>query len=50
MMKVMAKGGSDNGNIKEISKRLSKVHLDFMDEEDNYVWVCSVNLCQRNQV
>ena len=32
----MAEGGSDNGNIDELSKRLSKVHLDLMDEDDNY--------------
>ena len=35
----MAEGGSDNGNIDEISQRLSNVHLDLMDEEDNYVYV-----------
>ena len=35
----MAEGGNDNGNMDELSQRLAKVHLDLMDEEDNYVYV-----------
>ena len=33
----MATGGGDDKDIDEISKQLAKVHLDVMDETDNYV-------------
>ena len=33
----MAEGGDDN--LDELSNRLEKVHLDLMDEADDYVWV-----------
>ena len=37
IVKVMAEVGSNNENIDELSQRLSRVHLDLMDEDDNYV-------------
>ena len=33
----MATGGKDNDDMDEISQKLSKLHLDLMDEDDNYV-------------
>ena len=36
-LQKMPSGGRDDDGIDEISKKLSKVHLDLMDEEDNYV-------------
>ena len=41
MLKVMAVGGAKIDNMDELSSRLENVHLDLMEEEDNYVCVCT---------